>query len=1015
MEMYFKRMKDEWTGLVEQADPLIRAKAAEIAVAHAHYLSIEFYRIVRIDPHAEEFLSNEQVERQLKSAMERWIINVLSAQVDDVERLIQIQHTVAEVHARIGIPVEIVEMGFRVLKKILYPVIFSSDYSAAEKLQVYHFSINSIDIAMEVMTRAFTFSDSSASKEDENYRIFSLLENAEEEKERQIASLLSWEIDIIYKVLLDSDLGSSLPLSQADFGLWFNHKGRHYFSGIAEVGHMMGAVLINENDEVMFFNPAAEKLWGYKREEVIGNNIDMLIPRDLRPAHPEYIRHNREGGKARVEGMSRELQLEKKDGSKIWTRFALSKVSAEGKIYYLALVRDASVEMAQKEQTRQLIIAVDHLDRPVIVLDPERHIVQCNRAFTEMFGYCISEASGMQPDSLLNIPEFPADNRIRLQQLLWKTARDQDEFLLLTRTGEKIWIKASISPVYDVLAHLQNLVMTFSDITEERQIRQLEGNILAAMCSSPPFHEMGEIICRNIESVLNESHVSLFALRNGMPIHWASSSHGAEVQNAQSWSATIRQRDGAPAGILQIKTSSGAETSAFIERVADISQHMAALALEQEKSRQHIEQLIQFDPMTGLPNRNNLHNYLDDLVDKAVSPVVYLISVDHIQDVIDSLGYAWADQALLEVVNRFREKLKPDQYLCRIEGTQFVLVSLENDVSNITQIADELRNVVSKPIMIDDKPFPLTLSIGISYDVGKNRDYLLSTAHNAMDFIRKNGGNGWQFFSPAMNEMVKERLVLGAALKEAISNNQLKLVYQPQIFAETGELYGIEALARWHDPLHGHVPPSRFIPLAEEIGEIENIGRWVIAEACRQLAEWRSQNIHIPALSVNLSALHFRSNQLPNQVSDAMHAWGIDGHQLTVEITESMMMEHDTEIFKRIQILRDMGVGLSVDDFGTGFSGLSRLVSLPVTEIKIDKSFVDRCLTEKRILALLEAITSIGQSLNLTVVAEGVETKEQFEMLRKIHCRVIQGYFFSRPLPAEEIPGWMSSVLPLKI
>lgn len=220
--------------------------------------------------------------------------------------------------------------------------------------------------------------------------------------------------------------------------------------------NMMGAVLINENDEVMFFNPAAEKLWGYKREEVIGNNIDMLIPRDLRPAHPEYIRHNREGGKARVEGMSRELQLEKKDGSKIWTRFALSKVSAEGKVYYLALVRDASVEMAQKEQTRQLIIAVDHLDRPVIVLDPERHIVQCNRAFTEMFGYCISEASGMQPDTLLNIPEFPADNRIRLQQLLWKTARDQDEFLLLTRTGEKIWIKASISPVYDVLAHLRS-------------------------------------------------------------------------------------------------------------------------------------------------------------------------------------------------------------------------------------------------------------------------------------------------------------------------------------------------------------------------------------------------------------------------------------------------------------------------------------------------------------------------------------------------------------------------------
>ena len=923
MKMYFKRMKDEWTGLVEQADPLIRAKAAEIAVAHAHYLSIEFYRIVRIDPHAEEFLSNEQVERQLKSAMERWIINVLSAQVDDVERLIQIQHTVAEVHARIGIPVEIVEMGFRVLKKILYPVIFSSDYSAAEKLQVYHFSINSIDIAMEVMTRAFTFSDSSASKEDENYRIFSLLENAEEEKERQIASILSWEIDIIYKVLLDSDLGSSLPLSQADFGLWFNHKGRHYFSGIAEVGHI--SRLIQDFDGI--FNQTMR-------------NTRNLNNRSLRVKFLLQIRNT------------------------------VSQI--------ITLLRELFEEVSRHEVGMDVLTKL--LNRRFLPTIFKREIAHANRTGT--------------PLSVLII--------------------DVDKFKEINdtwghNTGDEILRKVS-QAFYDNVRSSDyvfryggdEFIIVLTEASENETLRTAE-RIRSRV-------EKTKLKAANGEDIALSLSIGA-AMFNGHPDY----ERLIQVQNPQSWSATIRQRDGAPAGILQIKTSSGAETSAFIERVADISQHMAALALEQEKSRQHIEQLIQFDPMTGLPNRNNLHNYLDDLVDKAVSPVVYLIGVDHIQDVIDSLGYAWADQALLEVVNRFREKLKPDQYLCRIEGASFVLVSLENDVSNITQIADELRNVVSKPIMIDDKPFPLTLSIGISYDVGKNRDYLLSTAHNAMDFIRKNGGNGWQFFSPAMNEMVKERLVLGAALKEAISNNQLKLVYQPQIFAETGELYGIEALARWHDPQHGHVPPSRFIPLAEEIGEIENIGRWVIAEACRQLAEWRSQNIHIPALSVNLSALHFRSNQLPNQVSDAMHTWGIDGHQLTVEITESMMMEHDTEIFKRIQILRDMGIGLSVDDFGTGFSGLSRLVSLPVTEIKIDKSFVDRCLTEKRILALLEAITSIGQSLNLTVVAEGVETKEQFEMLRKIHCRVIQGYFFSRPLPAEEIPGWMSSVLPLKI
>lgn len=781
--------------------------------------------------------------------------------------------------------------------------------------------------------------------------------------------------------------------------------------------NMMGAVLINDNDEVLFFNSAAEKLWGYRREEVIGQGISMLIPHDLRAAHPDYIRHNREGGQPRVEGMSRELLLERKDGTKVWTRFALSKVNVEGKIFYLAFVRDASVEMEQKEQKRLLVLAVDHLDRPVIVLDPERRIVQCNRAFTEMFGYDITDATGQQPDKLLTIPEEPSDNYLRLTQLLWKTSRDQDEFLVITRAGEKIWIKVSISPVYDRRNELQNLVMTFSDITEERQIRQLEGNILAAMCSSPPFHEMGEIICRNIEAVLKETHVALYALKNNTRQFWAASSKEIDAKELSVWTFTIRQRDGEPAGTLLIKTVKGTETSAFIERVADISLHMAALALEQEKSRQHIEHLLQFDPLTGLPNRNHLHAYLDDLISgaKAFSPVVFLISIDHFQDVIDSLGYAVADQVLQQVINKIRERLKPDQYLSRIEGTQFVLVSDDNEMSNITQFADELINIGSEATLFGDKPFPLTFSIGISYEAGKNRDYLLSTAHNAMDFIRKAGGNGWQFFNPEMNRAVKERLQLGAALKDAITNNQLRLVYQPQIFAQTGELYGFEALARWSDPVHGHVPPNRFIPLAEETGEIENIGRWVVREACRQLAEWHALSLTIPTLSVNLSALHFRSNQLPDQVSEAMVEFAIPGDQLTVEITESMMMEQDEEILRRIEILRNMGVGLSIDDFGTGFSGLSRLVSLPVTELKIDKTFVDRCLTEKRIQSLLEAIISIGQSLNLIVIAEGVETKEQFELLRAINCPVIQGYYFSRPIPAEEIAAWMQTALPLKI
>ena len=201
------------------------------------------------DPSAAEFLTTEQVERQLQEALRRWLIDVLSCRVEQVEEQMRAQQRAADVHARIGISVDLVEMGFRVLKKLLLPVITTSAHSPEVKLHIYHYAINSIDLAMEVMSRAYVFSEKNAAKEDENYRIFSLMENAEEEKERQTAALLSWEMVLLYKITLNSSIGNSLPLGQSEFGLWFSHKGRHYFSGIAEAGHI--SRLIQEFDDLL--------------------------------------------------------------------------------------------------------------------------------------------------------------------------------------------------------------------------------------------------------------------------------------------------------------------------------------------------------------------------------------------------------------------------------------------------------------------------------------------------------------------------------------------------------------------------------------------------------------------------------------------------------------------------------------------------------------------------------------------------------------------------------------------
>ncbi|HEG1685035.1 TPA: diguanylate cyclase [Enterobacter cloacae] len=246
METYLQTVRDEWIQLINETDPLVHQLTAQLTSDHASGLITEFYRVVLADPHAAEFLTTEQVERQLQEALRRWLVDVLSCRVEQVDEQMRAQQRAADVHARIGISVDLVEMGFRILKKLLLPLINATPHPSETKLSIYHYAINSIDLAMEVMSRAYVFSENNAAKEDENYRIFSLMENAEVEKERQTAALLTWELSLLYKVMLDSSIDNSRPLGQSDFGLWFSHKGRHYFSGIAEAGHI--SRLIQEFD-----------------------------------------------------------------------------------------------------------------------------------------------------------------------------------------------------------------------------------------------------------------------------------------------------------------------------------------------------------------------------------------------------------------------------------------------------------------------------------------------------------------------------------------------------------------------------------------------------------------------------------------------------------------------------------------------------------------------------------------------------------------------------------------------
>ncbi|WP_054179586.1 oxygen-sensing cyclic-di-GMP phosphodiesterase DosP [Trabulsiella odontotermitis] len=780
---------------------------------------------------------------------------------------------------------------------------------------------------------------------------------------------------------------------------------------------IIAAVLVDEKNRVVFFNQAAEKLWGWVRDEVIGQNMRILLPQQLQHNHRDWVQRHRDGNESRVVGMNRELQLERKDGEKVWTVFSLSKVDVDNRIYYMVMARDVSDEVARREHNHLLLLAVNHTLHPIIVLGSQHQILQVNKAFSILTGLSVQDVVGKKTDVLLPEQKKYKNIKDRIIRLLQQDDWFQDDMPVRCADGSVVWFSVQVDPVLDSGGRLRNLVLALTDITREREIREYEKDILAILISSLSLMETGDAICRRIESLIPECSALLYYYSGGQLLLWGESassngrnvSKGTQKQRRKAW--TLRSHNNQLMGKLVLSFSNNTQSDLYTTRIADISVHLCVLALEQEEKRQQIERLIQTDPLTGLPNRSRLNHYLDRLFENA--PVkelsAFSLSIDNFNEINDNLGYAAADQLLLLMAIRLQSILEPGYFLSRTEGIQFILVVPECGITMSSQIALELGRATAKPTVLEGHTFSFTLSIGISHYPDCAREELFSGAKIAMEHIRSNGGNSWLFFNHETDRMVKERLLMKRALREAIEGNELRLEYQPQICAENNTVYGLEALARWYSSSYGAVPPYKFITLAEETGDIKNLGEWAIREACRQMAEWRRNDVSIGSVSVNLSAINFHCPYLPSIIAGLLREYHLPGKMLTIEITESAMLEFDGDVLKRIQEIRDMDVGLAIDDFGTGYSSLSRLAGLPVTELKIDKSFIDRFLKDEKVAVLVKAITGIGRSMGMSVVAEGVETKEQFELLKNNSASgmVIQGYYYSRPLAARDVADWL--------
>jgi len=436
---------------------------------------------------------------------------------------------------------------------------------------------------------------------------------------------------------------------------------------------------------------------------------------------------------------------------------------------------------------------------------------------------------------------------------------------------------------------------------------------------------------------------------------------------------------------------------------------------DKKASQDRIRYLSNYDVLTGLPNRVLLQERAKIAITaaKAVDgPVALLyLDLDRFKIINDSLGHSVGDRVIKALSQRLTAYLHLDATLSRVGGDEFFLLLPGVPQAQVFQSAEQVLEIIAGPLTIEGRRLALTASIGVAFfpEHGRNLEELTQSADAALAQAKLKGRNRIEVFAEHMLARAKETLLVESELREALQRRQLVLHYQPQVDMNTGLITGVEALVRWQHPTKGLIPPARFIPVAEESGLIADIGTWVLQTAAAQQAAWQAEGLAVASVAVNLSVVQLYKTNFCELVATILRDNKLSHAMLELELTEGIAMEHSSRTLATLRQLQAMGVSLAIDDFGTGYSSLSYLKRYPVNRLKIDKSFVNGLADDAEDQAIVLAIIGIARGLGFRTVAEGVETREQWEFLRNHGCDEYQGYFFSKPVPAEEIAGLLRS------